>query len=164
MCLNHPCTLFATNLHSGTSSVLYNPSSKAIKDIRVLDTLILFIEGYLLKLRFFGTFLNHLYTFLAIKLQSGTSSVLYNPSSKAKKDMMVLDTLLFIRDTWNLNTSYIRILFSYPCAFLAMKPHPWTSSVLYNPKNEDKKERKILWHPYIHPISEPSMLFISNKI
>ena len=111
--------------------------------MRVLDTLILIREGYFFKLRFFGTFLNHLCTLLAIKLQSGTSIDLYNPSSKAIKDMRVLDTFIFIWDSWNLNTWYIRILFSYSYAFLIMKPHQWTFSVL-NPNNEDIKERRIL--------------------
>ena len=130
--------------HPWNSSVFQDPGNEYIKDMRVPDTLILIIEGKFLKLRLFGTWLNHICTVLAIKLQLGTSSLLYNSSSKAIKDMRVLNTLIFIQDSWNLNTRYIRILFSYSYAFLVMKPHSWTSRVLHNPDREDIKERWIL--------------------
>ena len=60
---------------------------------------ILIIEGSNFKNVFFGISLDHPSILPAIKLQPGTSGVLYNPISEAMKDMRVLDTLKFILDS-----------------------------------------------------------------
>ena len=90
--------LFISNKIKPGSAVLYRPNSKAIKDLRVLDTLKFILDRGNFKPRYIWTLFSHPDTCLAMKPNPLTSSVFHNPSNKNMKDMRFLETLIFIID------------------------------------------------------------------
>ena len=84
--------------------------------------------------------MSHPHTFQVMKPKPGTSTILHNPGIDYIKDRRVLDTLLVIQESQNLNARYIGISFSHPHTFPVMHPQSGTSSVVDNFRNQDIRD------------------------